>query len=124
MPISIPSTNRTCFSCGRAFPSWGERKCPICRKPKQRAMRDARVGRRLTFRERQIAELIAQAKGDKEIAYALGLSPGTVKQYMNHMFSTLAGKLLDRNRVAVAVWWVTEGREQYVQTSANPSEVA
>lgn len=40
----------------------------------------------LTPRQRQIAELVTQAKANKEIAALLGLTSGTVKIYMNHIF--------------------------------------
>lgn len=110
--------DRNCFSCGRIFPSFGARKCPICRAPE---VRPPASPRRLSFREQQLAELVAQAKCDKQIAAALGLMPGTVKEYMHRMHDALAGKLLERNRVALAIWWITQGRAEYsVQTSAKP----
>jgi DNA-binding NarL/FixJ family response regulator len=127
---AIPFTDRTCTRCGRGFPQFErERVCPICRKPKIRGALESwpeRVGRRLSFREQQIAELIAQAQSNPQIAYELKLATGTIKEYLHRMMAVaLRGKLLQANRVALAVWWITEGRAEYaVQSSANPSEVA
>lgn len=117
MASSIPFTTRTCCKCGREFPQFqGERVCEICRKPRESA--PSRAPRRLTPRERQICELIAQAKGDKEIAWALKLAEGTIKVYEQRMLDALGPKLLARNRVAVAVWWVTEGRAEHAALKA------
>lgn len=43
----------------------------------------------LTAREREILELIAQGKSNTEIANALVLSPGTVRNYVSNVFSKL-----------------------------------
>jgi DNA-binding NarL/FixJ family response regulator len=43
----------------------------------------------LSFREQQIVALIAEAKANKEIAYDLCLSEGTVKEYLYHIFRKL-----------------------------------
>jgi DNA-binding NarL/FixJ family response regulator len=55
---------------------------------------------RLSFRERQIIELIQQAKSNKEIAYELCLTVGTVKEYVYHIFR----KLGVTNRTQLALW--------------------
>jgi DNA-binding NarL/FixJ family response regulator len=55
---------------------------------------------RLSFRERQIVELIQQAKSNKEIAHELCLSVGTVKEYLYHIFR----KLGVTNRTQLALW--------------------
>lgn len=54
----------------------------------------------LTTRERQLAVLVAEGRQNKEIAYTLGLSEGTVKVYMSHLFS----KLGFHNRAELAAW--------------------
>ncbi len=41
---------------------------------------------RLTPRERQIVRLLAQGRKNSEIAEALGISPGTVKVHLTHIF--------------------------------------
>jgi DNA-binding NarL/FixJ family response regulator len=59
----------------------------------------------LTPREIEIAELVAQGATNREIAKALFLSAGTVK---NYVASLLQRKLGTRNRVGIAVWaWAT-----------------
>ena len=40
----------------------------------------------LTHRERQLMGLLAQGLKNKEIAYALGVTEGTVKVYLSHLF--------------------------------------
>lgn len=54
----------------------------------------------LSPREKQIAALLLQEKGNKEIANELGLTPGTVRDYLHH----LIGKLKVCSRVGVALW--------------------
>ncbi len=43
----------------------------------------------LSSRERQIAKLIREAKSNKEIAFELCLTVGTVKEYLYHIFRKL-----------------------------------
>ncbi|NGO78526.1 response regulator transcription factor [Streptomyces sp. YC504] len=54
----------------------------------------------LTERERAVVERVARGETNAEIAAALTLAPGTVK---NHL-AVIQRKLNARNRVAVAVW--------------------
>jgi DNA-binding NarL/FixJ family response regulator len=56
--------------------------------------------RRLSFRERQVVKLIQQAKLNKEIAYELQLTEGTIKEYLNRIFRKLGVK----NRTELAIW--------------------
>ncbi|MET8139681.1 response regulator transcription factor [Sphaerisporangium sp. NPDC005288] len=59
---------------------------------------------RLTDREVQITRLVAQGHTNAEIATALFISPGTVK---NHI-AGIQRKLGARNRVGIAAWaWAT-----------------
>ena len=55
---------------------------------------------RLSSRERQIVNLIQQAKSNKEIAHELCLTVGTVKEYLYHIFR----KLGVGNRTELALW--------------------
>jgi len=48
-------------------------------------------------------DLVRQAKPNKEIAYQLHLSEGTVKEYLNRIFR----KLDVSNRTELAVWAMT-----------------
>ena len=54
----------------------------------------------MSFREKQIVDLIQQAKSNKEIAYELCLTVGTVKEYVYHIFR----KLGVTNRTELALW--------------------
>jgi DNA-binding CsgD family transcriptional regulator len=57
------------------------------------------AGTELSPREKQIVARILQAKANKQIAWELGLSEGTVKQYLFHIFR----KAGVPNRVGLAV---------------------
>jgi DNA-binding NarL/FixJ family response regulator len=58
----------------------------------------------LTWREREIARLVAQGRTNSEIAAALFIAAGTVK---NHL-AEIQRKLRVRNRVGIAAWvWET-----------------
>ena len=94
---------RTCYRCGTEFRSVGERVCPHCRKPKL-LVRKLHPEENLSFREKQIVELVRQAKLNKEIAYELRLTEGTIKEYLNRIFR----KLEVKNRTELAVWALTK----------------
>jgi DNA-binding NarL/FixJ family response regulator len=55
-------------------------------------------------------DLVRQAKQNKEIAYRLHLSEGTVKEYLNRIFR----KLGVSNRTELAVWALTHRAESGV----------
>ena len=55
---------------------------------------------KLSFRERQVVGLICKAKLNKEIAYELHLTEGTVKEYLNRIFRKVGAS----NRTELAVW--------------------
>jgi len=77
------------------------RVCSSCRKPKVRAARP--VSRRLTLRQNQLVDLVIQGKLNKEIAYQLHLSEGTIKTYLSAIFE----KIGVGNRTELAVWALT-----------------
>lgn len=93
---------KTCYRCGGEFSTQGGRVCSGCRKPRLRAHKSSPLNRNLTFRERQIAELVCQAKLNKEIAFELRLTEGTIKEYLNRVFR----KLQIKNRTELAMWTV------------------
>ncbi|HUB82464.1 MAG TPA: LuxR C-terminal-related transcriptional regulator [Bryobacteraceae bacterium] len=68
-----------------------------CRKPWERK---ESANRDLSLREKQIVELVQQAKLNKEIAHELHLSEGTIKEYLNRIFR----KLGVSNRTELAIW--------------------
>jgi len=95
---------RSCARCGNGFHTRGkEYTCTACRKPRTPAA--LRPGHALSFREQQIVALIAEAKANKEIAYQLRLSEGTVKEYLYHIFR----KLNVASRTELALRSVREG---------------
>ena len=82
-------TLKTCARCGAEFRAPGRQyACDSCRKP-DRTSQEARARRAdapLSQRERQIVELIAESRSNKNIAYLLGLTEGTIKEYLNRVF--------------------------------------
>jgi DNA-binding CsgD family transcriptional regulator len=100
----VVATPRNCPRCGLEFRSVGpERVCPACRRHKIREPRPAT--RTLSLREKQIVALILQAKANKEIAWELHLTEGTIKEYLNRTYRKLALK----NRTDLAIWALTSG---------------
>ena len=90
---------KSCFRCGNEFRTTErERVCGRCRKPKRRA-KDS-VDKELSFRQKQIVDLVAQGHANKEIAFRLLLAEGTVKEYMNRIFR----KVEVSNRTELAIW--------------------
>jgi len=82
-----------------------EYTCPDCRNAKQM---EAKAGNGpLSFRERQIVALVGEAKANKEIAYQLCLTEGTVKEYLYHIFR----KLQVSSRTELALWAYREALE-------------
>ncbi len=63
----------------------------------------------LSPRERQIWALLAQGKANKEIAYRLGLSLGTVKTYTHRLYDKLGVSC----RVEAAVQFVEQNRSRH-----------
>lgn len=91
-------TPRTCARCGRSFPAIGrEYTCGPCKEPPNEHTERTP---KLSFREEQIVRLVQEAKTNKEIAFTLCLSVGTVKEYVYHIFR----KLGVTNRTELALW--------------------
>jgi DNA-binding NarL/FixJ family response regulator len=93
---------RNCFRCGADFRD--DRRSRICSGCRQLTAGTQKVlNPRLSFREKQVVKLVSQAKLNKEIAYELHLTEGTVKEYLNRIFR----KLGKSNRTELAVWALT-----------------
>lgn len=99
LPLYDATVVKTCYRCGGEFSSPSGRICSVCRKPRVRVRKPA-VSRDLSFREKQIAHLVCQAKLNKEIAFELHLTEGTIKEYLNRIFR----KLEVKNRTELAIW--------------------
>jgi DNA-binding NarL/FixJ family response regulator len=99
---------RSCFRCGADFSrrERGDRICPECRIAT--ANQKKPLSPELSFRERQVVNLVSQAKLNKEIAHELHLTEGTVKEYLNRIFR----KLGTSNRTELAVWAITHQIQQ------------
>lgn len=76
-------------------------KLPDLMKPSEPFDYDARG---ITDKEREILELVAAGKSNREIASELFLSEGTVRNYL----SSLLDKLALRDRTQLAVYYYTE----------------
>ena len=101
--VSIVQMNLVgnCYKCGGEFERKGaSRVCSSCRRVRS----DVRLlNPRLTFRERQVVDLVSLGKLNKEIAYHLHLREGTIKEYLNRIFRKLGAS----NRTELAVWAIT-----------------
>ena len=94
---------KNCHRCGQEFRSdYKDRICSDCRRPKDREGKS--FSQHLSFREKQIVDLICQARQNKEIAYQLHLSEGTIKEYLNRIFRKISVK----NRTELAIWALTQ----------------
>ena len=89
--LPLSSTPKVCSYCGRDFDAFDRENTSPC---------EAKIVPELSVRERQVADLIQLAKSNKEIAYELGLTIGTVKEYLFHIFR----KLGVSNRTELALW--------------------
>jgi non-specific serine/threonine protein kinase len=66
------------------------------------------LGKPLSPRERQIGKLLVEGLPNKEIAWCLKLSIGTIKVYSSALF----GKLGSRNRMHAAVMLATTAADR------------
>ena len=66
----------------------------------------------LTRREQQLIALVSQGLKNKEIAFALGISEGTVKVYMSRLFTKLALK----DRLDLALYGLRNAASGYMNT--------
>lgn len=98
---------RSCCRCGSEFRAQGERMrvCEVCRRPPKQSTLRSIPGQKLSLRERQVAALVAQGLSNKQIAYELHLSEGTIKVYIFHIFQ----KTNVTNRTELAVWQIQGG---------------
>jgi DNA-binding NarL/FixJ family response regulator len=101
MPTEFTVTNvvnpKTCSRCGRTFGAPGRQY--VCHHCKNSTARTRFLQTQLSPREKQIVQLVQQAKTNKEIAYDLCLTTGTIKEYLYHIFR----KLCVTNRTELAL---------------------
>jgi DNA-binding NarL/FixJ family response regulator len=90
----------------RAIPSQRSASLPFGREQSQGVTREG-VRSRLSPREANVMDRIAQGHSNGEIAQDLVLSEKTVKNHVNHIFS----KLGVRNRAQAIVLWLVFGQE-------------
>jgi DNA-binding NarL/FixJ family response regulator len=97
----LNTRSRNCFRCGAELRCDNRSQiCSNCRNPKngKKTMDPA-----LTFRENQVINLVCQAKLNKQIAYELHLTEGTIKEYLNRIFRKVGAS----NRTELAIWGLT-----------------
>lgn len=81
----IPDGHRICCQCGKEFVVFGrEHLCLGCKKVKPRVPHKHITT--LSLRHKQIIQLVGEAKSNKEIAGCLGLTEGTIKEYLYTIF--------------------------------------
>jgi len=103
---AAPTGLKNCPRCGQTFSAHGSAYlCEGCKQPKTSIREPLR--QELTFREKQIAQMVSEAKLNKEIAYELHLSEGTIKEYLHRIFRKLGVK----NRTNLALWVIGKSEE-------------
>jgi DNA-binding NarL/FixJ family response regulator len=102
--VQLPALLKSCPRCGQRFQTT-ERTylCPACKQPNR--SRAQTQNKELSFREKQIIQMVCQAKVNKEIAYELHLSEGTIKEYLYKIFRKTSVK----NRTDLALWGLAQG---------------
>jgi DNA-binding CsgD family transcriptional regulator len=71
---------------------------------------------KLTAAEKKVLALVSSAKTNKEIAFALGISPATVKRHLENVLRKLALK----NRVEAAIYGLIANGCPHRSNSACP----
>jgi len=107
----VVASQRNCTRCGLDFLDYSGRThsriCPTCKAPRVQQTpakhRDI-VGKPLTLRETQIVEHLCEGEQNKEIAFQLHLSEGTIKVFL----STIFIKTGMTNRTALALWYIKQ----------------
>ena len=74
---------------------------------------------KLTAAEKKVLALVSSAKTNKEIAFALGISPATVKRHLENVLR----KLALRNRVEAAIYGLIANGCPSGSNSACPLEL-
>jgi DNA-binding NarL/FixJ family response regulator len=102
--LELPDGQANCFRCGALFARFGlQRICPACRKlVEPRDPRASLAHKPLSFRERQVVDMVAEGKANKEIAFSLHLTEGTIKEYIFRIFQKTGAN----NRTELAVMHV------------------
>ncbi len=101
--MAIVTVQRNCHRCGLEYQAAeGDRVCGACRKPRVRGAARP-VSKVLTIRQKQVVALVVRGKLNKEIAFDLHLSEGTIKTYLSAIFD----KVEVTNRTELAVWALT-----------------
>ncbi len=108
---TVVAQPRSCSKCGAEYleynPDGRTRVCLHCKAPKVRTLRGRQRGDirgfPLTSRERQIVDLVAAAKLNKEIGGMLHLTEGSVKVFLGDIFLKVGAS----NRTALAIWRIT-----------------
>jgi DNA-binding NarL/FixJ family response regulator len=87
----------------------------MCSSCKNAASEAREANQKLSSRETQVVALVQQAKSNKEIAYELCLTVGTVKEYLYHIFR----KVGVSNRTELALMAAMRGRGNNFYSEAD-----
>ncbi len=116
-PGELLGEPKNCARCTRDFMDFSEyrnrRVCSDCRVTKRvfkPISSRGLAGKPLSPREQQIVSLVIAGKLNKEIAYILHLTEGTVKVFMSAIFCKAAVS----NRTALAVWAMRENIQRHL----------
>lgn len=102
---AIPFGTRKCWRCGKEFAFFAfEISCLKCKQIRAQNPNGMLLGKALTLREEEMAELVGQGMSNPEIARTLHLAKGTVRIYMGRIFAKTGCK----NRVLLAVRMITK----------------
>ena len=106
---------KTCHRCGLEFELYQYRDrdakiCMGCRKPRTVRVYRPRTGDKLSAREAQVVELVASGRRNKEIAFTLHLTLGTIKVYVSHIFRKTG---ID-SRTGLVRWWLKKSDNLHV----------
>ncbi|MGE5570321.1 MAG: LuxR C-terminal-related transcriptional regulator [Rhodospirillales bacterium] len=105
-----------CLRSVAAGATWMERS--VFRFESRRDRRRARSG--LTPREQQVMELVAQGLKNREVAAELGISPGTVKVHLKHIFEKTGAQ----GRYNLALAGLVAPRRMDVMAGSRPMSAA
>ncbi len=109
---------RNCHRCGKEYDALPKvRVCAACKRPRIRAARP--IPRTLTLRQKQLAGLVVKGKLNKEIAFDLHLSEGTIKTYLSAIFK----KLGVTNRTELAVLTLKQDQQGLVRIGERLMDV-
>ena len=93
------------FALGLPFPQKTD-STPLQHSLPSQVSPNPEINLSLSSREKQVVDLVCKGKANKQIAYDLHLTEGTVKEYLNRIFRKVGAS----NRTELAIWAITTQR--------------